>query len=106
MIEIRIEGNNYYFIAIRNDRPWGNGIDVTVFSNDNGHLGKLSFACHPEFEDYDYYQTIDTNELINIVSQRIADDMKSGKYQKAWDAGFNLLLRLNRPNDILPEKNA
>lgn len=98
MNEIKIEGQDYYFIAQRVDRPWGHAMDVSVFNYQNVILGNLSFCCHPEFDDFDLYQNYETTELVQIASELISQGMKFGSYKIAWEAGLTLMLRLNNGN--------
>ena len=89
------------FIAKRADRAWGHAIDVSVFNYQNIILGRLTFFCHPEFKDFELYQSYETVELVKIASDIISKDLELGSYTAAWNAGVTPLLRFNIPNEEL-----
>jgi len=100
--EGRIEGDSYYALWRRNDRRWGHAIDVKLFDLGGTRLGGISFACHPEFTDYERYQSMNTCELVQIVSERLRIAMREGSYANAWDHGFHLFERFNAPEQKVP----
>ena len=75
-IEGRIEGDGYYALWRRNDRAWGHSIEVDLFDLGGARFGDVSFACHPEFTDYERYQSMNTGELVQIVSERLRVAMR------------------------------
>lgn len=101
--QIKVEGNDYYFIASRADRPWGHAIDVTVFNNQNTIMGHLLFCCHPEFKDFELLQNYGTQELVALASEMISQGLLSNGFKYAWDAGLKLILRLNSPIAKFPD---
>ena len=106
MDNIRVDCNEYYFLARRADRSWGNAIDITIYSLEGQKLGSLLFCCHPEFDEFELYQSYKTNELIEIAAKRIEKDFFTDRYKEAWDMGINVLLRFNSPNAKFPNINA
>jgi hypothetical protein len=98
MNEVKIEGQNYYFIARRADRPWGHAIDVSVFNYQNAVLGNISFCCHPEHSDFELYQTYETSKLVQVASELIAQGIRAGSFNVAWESGLTLTLSLNGSN--------
>jgi|RhiMetdeSRZDD1v2_1073273.scaffolds.fasta_scaffold1039670_2 hypothetical protein len=101
-IEGRIEGDGYYALWRRNDRAWGHAIEVDLFDLGGARFGGVSFACHPEFTDYDRYQLMNTCELAQIVSERLRIAMREGFYAKAWNQGLYLFERFNSPEQEVP----
>jgi len=100
--EGRIEGDGYYALWRRNDRLWGHAIDVKLFDLGGTPLGGISFACHPEFTDYERYQSMNTGELVKIVSERLRAAMREGSYTEAWGQSFHFFERFNAPEQIVP----
>jgi hypothetical protein len=100
--EVRIEGDGYYALWRRNDRAWGHAIDVELFDLGGACFGRISFACHPEFTDYEKYQSMNTYGLVQIVSERLRIAMREGSYAKAWDQGSYLFVRFNAPEQEVP----
>src|SRR5262245_21135182 len=100
--EGRIEGDGYYALWRRNDRTWGHAIDVKPFDLGDTRLGGISFVCHPEFTDYERYQSMNTSELVQIVSERLRTAMREGSYAEAWDYGLSLFVRFNAPEQKVP----
>jgi hypothetical protein len=101
-IEGRIEGDGYYALWRRNDRAWGHAIEVDLFDLGGARFGGVSFACHPEFTDYERYQSMNTGELVQIVSERLRIAMREGFYAKARKQGLYLFERLNSPEQEVP----
>jgi hypothetical protein len=100
--EGRIEGDGYYALWRRNDLTWEHAIDVKLFDLGGTRLGGISFARHPEFTDYERYQSMNTCELVQIVSERLRIAMREGSYAKSWDHGFHLFERFNAPDQEVP----
>jgi len=101
-IEGRIEGDGYYALWRRNDRAWGHAIEVDLFDLGGACFGGVSFACHPELTDYERYQSMNTGELVQIVSERLRVAMREGFYAKAWNQGLYLFERFNSPEQEVP----
>jgi len=63
--------------------------------NNASFFGK---GCDPE--QYLLYQSHDTEKLVKLASDRIANDYARGVYQQAWEAGFILYLCFNAPDHL------
>ncbi|WP_420589490.1 hypothetical protein [Bacterioplanoides sp.] len=95
MSATKIDGNGYYIMAKRADKEWGHALEVDVFDLNDSLLGRITFGCHPEFKDFEKYQSYNTERLIEIASKRVAQGLLSAKYQTAWAEGLTLLDRFN-----------
>ena len=95
--ESRIDGDGYYALWRRNDRPWGRGIDATVFDPTGKRIGSASFVCHPEFADYERYQQMATEELVRTVSERLRAIVNDDSILGGWSRGLHVLFRFNDP---------
>ena len=84
-------------LAARRDRSWGHAIDVSVVEANGAVRGKMVFACHPEFLGFDEFQTMPTEDLIDVVRQRLVDAIAESA--SAFDSGITTLFRFNSPND-------
>ena len=93
----KIDGNGYYIIAKRADRKWGHALEMDVFDLNDSLLGRITFGCHPEFKDFEKYQSYNTERLIEIASQRVAQELPRGDFHSAWENGLALYLRFNDP---------
>lgn len=105
-MEYQITGQGYFAIARRNDRLWGNSIRVGVFGSNREYLGRLHFACHPEFDDFDRCQQMTTDELLAVVATRLPAGMEQNSFTDAWDGGLSFMLHLNSPDDERPHIGA
>jgi hypothetical protein len=101
-LEGTIQGGGYYAVWRRNDRPWGHAIDATVFHSNGNSIGSVSFACHPEFADYKRYQQMPTDELVQVVGERLRSAMQDDSYMKSWRLGFSVLVRFNGIEQRVP----
>jgi hypothetical protein len=84
---------NYRAIARRKDRTWGHAIDVEVFHLSGEKLGSLTFACQPEFEEFEYYQKMTTEELLSVVTTRLESAIVTS--MQAWISGLHTFIRFN-----------
>src|SRR5262245_28281336 len=84
--------------AWRNDRSWGPAIDVEISDLDGRVLNRVTFACHPEFSEFDVFRAKATEELLAIARERL----ESGRYEAALSSartdGLALVLRFNSPD--------
>jgi hypothetical protein len=95
--EGRIDGDQYYALWRRNDRPWGHAIDVKLFGPSENLIGSASFSCHPEFADYERYQQMATDELVHAVGERLRTIVSDDSISAGWSRGFHLIFRFNDP---------
>jgi hypothetical protein len=100
--EGRIEGDGYYALWHRNDRTWGHAMDVKLFDLGGECIGGISFACHPEFADYERYQSMNTEELVKIMSERLRTAMREGVCAEAWGQGLYLFVPFNAFEQSVP----
>jgi hypothetical protein len=94
---ISIDGYPLTALAVRRDRPWGHAIDVTVVEPDGSIRGKMVFGCHPESIEFDEFQAMSTEALLDVVRQRLVTAvLESGS---AFDHGLTTVFRFNSPSD-------
>jgi hypothetical protein len=84
--------------ARRSDRPWGHAINVTMYDENSAVCGTIVYACHPEFRDFDDFQMLSTDALIDVVRQRLTCSLVS-ESRSAFGLGISLGQRLNAPDD-------
>ena len=101
-LEGRIEGDGYHVVWRRNDKAWGHAIDAEVFDPKGNPIGRVSFACHPEFADYELYQQMPTEELLHIVDEHLRAVMRDGSYAKGWGLGLQVITRFNGLEQSVP----
>jgi hypothetical protein len=94
---IGIEGYPLTALAKRVDRSWGHAIEVSVVEANGSALGKLVFACHPEFPGFDEWQAMPTEALIDVVRKRLSAAVVASL--PAFDSGIATLFRFNSPDD-------
>ena len=91
----------YRAIARRHDRQWGHAIDVEVQHSNGTVLGVVTYACSPEFEEFDHFQALETEQLISVVTERLQIEIED--YLKPWMSGVHIYARFNssaQPNSI------
>lgn len=89
-----VDGVSFWAEARRNDRPWGHCIEVDIYEADQRLLASTSFACHPEFLDFQRFQVMSTAELLEVAVELLRQDghrsLRDGVH-----AGLRILFRLN-----------
>lgn len=93
--ELIVDGEHCRIHATRNDRFFGHALDVRLSRHDSTHLNTLSFACHPEHENFEKYQAMSTEELISIAVLRLESGCHNSALKKCRTDGMVLLLRFN-----------
>lgn len=88
-----ISCENYLAIACRKDRTWGHAIDVEVFQLSGEKFCSLTFACHPEFDEFKFYQEMSTEALLSVVALRLETIVVTN--MDVWISGFRLYVRFN-----------
>src|SRR4051812_30248410 len=68
-----VGGATFRAVAYRHDRPWGRAIDVAIFDAFGQLWATTSFACHPEFDDYETCQLLKTDEMLQVAVKKLAD---------------------------------
>jgi hypothetical protein len=82
-------------IARRKDRPWGHALDLEIFDGDGRPLNRVSFACHPEFQDFESFQAKTTEELMSAVIERLRSGEHESLLSKARTGNLHLFFRFN-----------
>lgn len=72
--EFVFEAGEYHCVAVRSDRPWGNGLKVKIFGTDGQLLNVVLFACHPEFPGYDVLQAMGTEQMVERAAALLRTD--------------------------------
>jgi hypothetical protein len=72
--EFSFKVGEYRCVAVRSDRPWGNGLRVDMFGADGQLSNIVMFACHPEFPGFDTLQAMGTEQLV----ERAAAQLRTG----------------------------
>jgi hypothetical protein len=75
---------------------------VQVFAESGDLLGDVSFTCHPEFDEFEFYQRKKTDELLEIVADRLQSGMAQHQFTEIWKCGLAPTLRFNAPDQNLP----
>lgn len=94
---IRIEGYPLTALARRMDRSWGHAIDVNVREANGSIRGTMVFASHPEFLGFAEFQAMSTEDLLDVVRQRLPAAIAESL--SAFDSDITALYRFNSPND-------
>ena len=103
-LECTFRGLPHKIHAVRKEALFGPGIDVKLLSSNGTLVNKIGFLCHPEFEDYERFRSMSTQELLAHIVERL----QSGKLDAALEAcrasGIQLLLRFNSPDASAPNR--
>jgi hypothetical protein len=76
---INIEGTPYKTEVIENRKTWGNGATFKVYDNSGSILYKFDVVAHPEFDEYEKYQSMP----LAGISREVATRIESGQYIEA-----------------------
>jgi hypothetical protein len=94
---VKLEGSVVTAILERRDRPWGHAIDVSLVDADGLIRGNMVFACHPEFRRFYEFQAMSTEDLVDIVRQRLVAAIAESA--SGFDHGITTLFRFNSPSE-------
>jgi len=95
-IELEIEVGKYSLRIAEKPMHWANGIYVQIFTNQGERINAISYAAHPEFEDFDLYKNMTVDELVEVALSRIEKDIKSKDFNLGAENGIELLLPINK----------
>ena len=95
---ISIEGCGLTVMVERRDRPWGHAIDVEIVDAGGATRGKIVFGCHPEFDDFDAFQALPTEGLVEVVKKRL-NPAAIAQACSVFELGITTLFRFNSPDD-------
>lgn len=106
MIELDcpIRGVPHKIRAVRTDKFFGHAIDVQVLTADGVLLDKMFFACHPEYDEYDRFQSMSTEELLEEIIKRLQSGRYDSMLEDSRKSGPGLMLRLNSPDAKAPNR--
>lgn len=80
-------------VALRRDRYWGHGLEVSVYEAGNGDLlTKIHFCCHPEFSGFEQLQAMSTEQLASLAQTQLASGALNKSLQ-ALNDGLTLFFR-------------
>jgi len=74
---------------------WGKGVRLSIFKADGARLNSISYSCHPEFAQFEMYQSKTIAELTEIAISRLARDMDTKDFWLATESGIGLSLPIN-----------
>ena len=89
-----VDGVAFVAEAHRNDRPWGHGIDVNIYEDGQRLWASTSFACHPDFLEFQRFQAMSTVELLAVAVDQLRQDAHRS-LRTATRPGLRTLFRLN-----------
>jgi hypothetical protein len=96
--QINFVAGRYRCVAVRCDRPWGHGLQLSVYDGRNDdRLNTIQFACHPEFAGYDQLQELSTEQLISLAKAQLESGSLDESMAKARANGFGLIVRFEAP---------
>ena len=80
-------------MSVRSDRPWGHGLKVNIFC-DQGHiLNVISFACHPEYPEYENLQAKTTEQLVELAASQLRTGELENSLLEARKDNLQLFVR-------------
>lgn len=88
-------GDRFEAVAKRRDFSWGKGLIVAVLAASGEVWCEAVYCNHPEFDDYEACQSLETPELLAIAVQRLGNG-EHRQLEEARQSGFpQVLLHLN-----------
>ena len=91
--EFSFDAGGYRCVAVRSDRPWGHGLDVKLLDGTGNLLNAVSFACHPEFPDFEILQTMSSEQLVELAASQLNTGELEKDLLQVRSVGLELLLR-------------
>lgn len=92
---VEVDGKPYRLEVEDHSVSWGKGVKVTVYDSNNVYINSINYNCHPEFDDYDYFQSKSVSELVGVAVDKIVEDINSNKFKSAAESGLNLSVPIN-----------
>jgi hypothetical protein len=74
------------------DAAWSHGLKVEIRNEEGSLLNKILFAGNPEQPDFDQLQTKGTEELIDMVIQRLSSGELEATLREARQHGVGTLI--------------
>ncbi len=88
----------YRCIAVRSDRPWGHGLQASVYDTRTSDLlNTIQFGCHPEFADFHQLQAMTTEQLIANAKAQLESGALDESLEMASASGLRLIVRFKAP---------
>lgn len=81
--------------ASRRDFLWGHGLRVEILDPSGQELNRVVFVCHPEFEQFERFQAMTTEQLASIAREKLESGRHEEDLTKARSHGLVLVLGLN-----------
>jgi len=94
-LSVEYDGVRYSIDAMEKTASWGKGVKLSIFPSGGKLLNSISYSCHPEFSQYEKYQSKTIEELTNIAMSRLVADMGTNDFRLATENGIGLLLPIN-----------
>lgn len=79
--------------------PYGKSVAITIFQKDDTIRSKIKFVCHPENVEFDHYQSMNINQLIDIAIERITSGMYDSSFDYVQEHKLEILVPFNPPDD-------
>lgn len=93
---INIDGKAQRAEIRENNHSWGNGISVTVFDDNDDTLYEFHACNHPDFDNFEEYQSMDLWALVDVVKKKFeSNQYNMDDLQKAKEAGLTIFLGIN-----------
>ncbi len=96
IVELKTQENSYNLHVTDKPTHWASGIYVQIYTKNGKRINAISYAAHPEFEDFDLYKNMTISELFDAALQRIEADINSQDFKLGAENGIELLLPINK----------
>lgn len=93
---IEFNGENFTVQVREKSFMWAKGVEFTISKSDGALLNKISYASHPDFENFELYESYSLEKLINIAMARLESDMDTSNFRLATENGIPIILPINR----------
>ncbi len=98
--QINFVAGQCHCVAVRCDRPWGHGLQVSIYDGCQGNiLNQVQFGCHPEFAGYDQLQAMSSEQLVSLAKAHLEFGTLDESLARASANGFRLTIRFEAPSD-------
>ena len=94
-IPISVHNQKYSAELSSGESTWGKWVIARIIGDDGNHVGTIKYGCHPEFDEFEKYQTMSETGLMLEAIERVNVDIQGELFIKACELGTTLLLRFN-----------
>lgn len=100
-----VDGTTFEAVAEESSRTWGKGVRIRIFDSEGNLRDGLTFACHPEFDDFEEFQNKTADERLTIAIDILNSGIYTASLEESRSMGTQTLLRFNGRDWAYPSRS-